>query len=68
MSGLNLDAQSDLPLNPESEDDNEDSSLDSDLGVSSVGDLYTVLQGLNEWTVTVLCVAAEYFVVHCFTR
>ena len=68
MSGLNLDAQSEMPLNPDSEDDSDDSSPDSDLGNSPVGDLYNVLQGLNEWVVTVLCVAAEYFVVHCFTR
>ena len=68
VSGLNLDAQSEMPLNPDSEDDSDDSSPDSDLGNSPVGDLYNVLQGLNEWVVTVLCVAAEYFVVHCFTR
>lgn len=67
VSGLNLDPQSEAPLNPENEEENEDPSLDSTLGNSTIGDLYTVLQGLNGWVVTVLCVGAEYFLVHCYT-
>jgi len=72
VSGLNLPP--DAPLNPELEEDSEENSLENDQGwlgpldTTSVADLYSVLKGVHAGALTVLCVGAEYYAVHCYTR
>ena len=60
------------PLNPDSDDEHEDKNLSGGVGstriIITIRDVYSSIQRWNGWLLTLLSMAGEYYMLHCYTR